>query len=238
MELSVRFTAPRESSRLHRAVPERESLMRRPQRPFTVERKRGARAAAGERPQATPELMDFEAPAPQPQPFDHARAAAEALFGGAAGAARRKAAEENPEPASAQEPAQTGAALPGAAPGGGRILQSLLETAATTPEAEPEPAPRRRGRKPGSRNKPKAPTEAPARAGKANAPLFDFEDEIELATHEAQAPDQAPLMAAPAQAPALAPAPARFALRRLGRVERGSLPRAERWKARLPSYAR
>lgn len=206
--------------------------MRRPQRPFTVERKRGARAAAGDRPQAAPELSDFEPPAPPPQPFDHARAAAEALFGGAAGAARRKAAEENPEPASAQELAQTGAALPGAAPGGGRILQSLLEPAGTTPEAELDPAPRRRGRKPGSRNKAKAPTEAPARARKASAPLFDFEDESEPAVLEMRAPDRAPGMAATPLAPA------RLALRRPGRVERGSLPRSERWKARLPSYAR
>jgi len=202
--------------------------MRRPQRPFTVEKKRGARAVAGERPQGAPERSDFEPPAPQPQPFDHARAAAEALFGGAAGTARRKAAEENPEPAPAQKPAQTDETLGGPAPGGGRILQSLLDNAATAPEPEPEPAPRRRGRKPGSRNKPKTPAEAPASA--ANAPLFDFEDESERPALVTPAPAMA--------APAPGPSPARLALRRAGRVERASLPRAERWKARLPNYAR
>ena len=171
--------------------------MRRPIRPFTVERKRGARPTPLRDPGSEPPASPVTAPIlPEPRAPGGANwAAAEALF---RGAGERKA----------------------DAPG--RILQSLVEPPAPEPEREPEP-PVRRGRKPGSRNKPKTPE--PTEQSPTPA-------EIDLLAPEEPQPAARPNDDAEA-APAVV-----IALHRRGRLSREDLPRGERWKARLPRFAR
>jgi hypothetical protein len=91
------------------------------------------------------------------------------------------------------------------------------------PEGDPAAAPpKRRGRKPG----PAAPADAREDAdldGELDADADMIED------------DDGWMEAAPAPAALPAELPT---LRRAGRVPRSELPRGERWKARLPRYAR
>lgn len=180
--------------------------MRRPIRPFTVERKRSGRQAPG----AEATVLDLAPPQPAPvetKPAGAPRwAAAEALF-------------------STSAPAQSGAAAAGsAAPPARRILPSLVEPA-PAPAFETDDPPRR-GRRPGSRNKsPRAgETQGPKTVETVMRNVFEFwarEDDAEAAQ--------------PARAAAPAPD---LVLQRRGRVARAELPRGERWKARLPRFAR
>lgn len=200
--------------------------MRRQIRPFTVERKRNARAPAPETPESGIEKDSSPAPlAPEPpQPLlapkktDAPRwAAAEALF-------------STPAPAAAAAPS------PASAPGAGRILPSLDEPAPVLhPSYDVDEAPKRRGRKPGSRNKPRNmprdPQQGPKTIGTVMRDLFEF-----WAKEDAENGD-----ARTSEPPAAAPdgaAPAPLALRRRGRAVRDELPRGQRWKARLPRFAR
>ena len=170
--------------------------MRRPIRPFTVERKRGARPTPLRDPASEAPAAPITAPImPEPRAPGAANwAAAEALFRGAG--------ERKPD-----------------APG--RILQSLVEPPAPEPERDPEPQVRR-GRKPGSRNKPKTPQQAEQSPEPADIALFAPEE-----------PQPAARMDDAEAAPAVV-----IALHRRGRLSREDLPRGERWKARLPRFAR
>lgn len=179
--------------------------MRRPVRPFTVERKRGSRTGPALRepedaPQPTLSFEPFPSPEPPTPTFDAARAAAEALFSG-------------------------GARKPDVQ---GRILPSLIEPPPILPEPEPERPTNRRGRKPGSRNKPKVlsgaqPTLTP--------PAAAFEEPLAAESIFAEVD--------PPPAPAAAAAPAKpLVLRRRGRLARAELARGDRWRARLPRFAR
>lgn len=199
--------------------------MRRQIRPFTIERKRGSRTTGAEAP-----LLDLAPPpAPTPsapqRPEAHRFAAAEALFSAPA--------PSRPASASAYEPANTDRS-----PITGRILPSLVEQPAPQRDLTDE-EPRRRGRKPGSRNKAREPLPGaniqafdPQSTG-AHGPrtienvmrnLFEFwaaEDEQTAQTPAAKADPATPLQ-----------------LRRRSRIARAELPRGERWKARLPKFAR
>lgn len=200
--------------------------MRRSVRPFTVEHKRGARAAS-----ATDTLvLDDPAPvmtatmpeaprysAPEPTRW----AAAEALF--------------SIPPAGAPDPTTSGDPTPSR-----RILPSLNEPAA--PAYVFEDAPRRRGRKPGSRNKPRAAeTQGPQTINTvarnvfaywAQEPVVDDADGAQTA-EKALAIAALPevVLARPITTPPLA-------LARRGRLERTDMPRGLRWQARLPHFAR
>lgn len=194
--------------------------MRRPTRSFTIERKKGARAGQDKVADAAP--PPFEPPAPpQPKsrPADANRAAAEALFKAPARAAKASDAPER------------------------RILQSLEEEPPKFENYQPlAEEPKKRGRKPGSKNKPKeivaeGPKKRGRKPGSKNKPkttepvlstaawaLMDDEDVAETA---------APLAIAPPRA-----VTATHALRRAGRIPRAELPPGQRWKARLPRFAR
>lgn len=203
--------------------------MRRPIRSFTVELKKPSRGATPDAPApltAPPATVEPQ----RPRAADPNRATAEALFA--------------PQPARAPEaPARAGA---GGAPTG-RILPSLEEQPSPFADYEPlEHEPRRRGRKPGSKNKPKPAAETtaePARRGRKpgskNRPKVTPAPEHWITPDAALIPaeenDEANAAPAP-QAPA--PAAPLESLRRIGRVARSELPRAERWKARLPRFAR
>lgn len=196
--------------------------MRRPIRTFTIERKRPARIVmSNEAP-----LLDLAPPPPPPEPMPANRpavprwAAAEALFA--------------PQPAPPAPSAKNGSA-----PVTGRILQSLVEPPATPiPDLE-EDMPKRRGRKPGSRNKARVPLHTPdAQDAGAHGPrtiekvmrnLFEFW----VAEEDAPAVE-----GAEERAPAAAPSAQPLQLRRRSRIAREKLPRGERWKARLPKFAR
>ncbi len=107
-------------------------------------------------------------------------------------------------------------AQPGAPEAGARILQSLIEPPVFQgyDDLLEEPVVRR-GRKPGSKNKPREDA-PPPRQGRTLRPSWaDF-------IAEAEAPEPAELTS----------------LRRSGRMARDYLPRGERWKARLPKFAR
>ncbi|MFN3889067.1 MAG: hypothetical protein ACK4MV_01630 [Beijerinckiaceae bacterium] len=193
--------------------------MRRQIRPFTVERKRSGRPVAlGEAP-----LLDLPPSRPEPvapKSADVPRwAAAEALFSMPAPEAREQtAASDEPAP-------------------GGRILPSLVEPPppVLAPSYDVDEAPRRRGRKPGSGSKTtraRAGEQGPKTIENVMRNLFEFwarEDDC------AEAP--APVASTPTSAPDAAPA-APISLRRRGRITREELPRAQRWKARLPRFAR
>jgi hypothetical protein len=195
--------------------------MRRPTRSFTIERKKGARAGQDKAADAAP--PPFEPPAPpQPKsrPADANRAAAEALF---KAPARATGATDAPER---------------------RILQSLEEAPPKFENYQPlAEEPKKRGRKPGSKNKPKdgiadAPKKRGRKPGSKNKPktaepvlstaawaLMDDEDDVVAST--------TPLVVAPPRA-----VTAVQALRRTGRIPRAELPPGQRWKARLPRFAR
>lgn len=190
--------------------------MRRPVRPFTVEHKKSGRAAPA------PESAVIEMPLPPPEPartkpLEGGRwAAAEALFS---------------IPAPSEPAAPTSQIAPGAT---GRILPSLDEPPAPVFVFEDE-APKRRGRKPGSRNK--APKIERERQGPQTV------DNVVRNVFEFWAREDADAESVEQQSPAVvAPAPAAVAppleLRRRGRLAREELPRSERWKARLPRFAR
>jgi len=200
--------------------------MRRQIRPFTIERKRGPRTTGADAP-----LLDLAPPpAPAPntpqRPEVHRFAAAEALFSTPAPAA--------PTSSSAADSANTGkTAITG------RILPSLVEPPAQHRADLADDEPRRRGRKPGSRNKAREPlpganiqtfdppskdAQGPLTIGNVMRNLFEF-----WAAEDEQ-PAQTPVAKAE-------PVPARQ-LRRRSRIARAELPRAERWKARLPKFAR
>lgn len=194
--------------------------MRRPVRPFTVEHKKSGRATTAQEPAV------MEMPAPPPEPVRQTSqeggrwAAAEALFSIPA-----------PDAVEATYPV-------GAAGGTGRILPSLDEPAAPAFVFEDE-APKRRGRKPGSRNKPRAPLDdhGPKTIDNVMRNVFEFwaheeeknepvEEEIEAITPLFDEAASAPIVLQP------------LALRRRGRLDREELPRGQRWKARLPRFAR
>ncbi|MDB5572355.1 MAG: hypothetical protein JWN93_3538 [Hyphomicrobiales bacterium] len=186
--------------------------MRRPLRPFTVEKKQGSRPAekTASTPAALPVFADLlEDPAPRKSAHrDPNLAAAEALFS---------------RPAAAESDAADAR----------RILPSLEELPPTPLEQLLAEEPKRRGRKPGSRNKPKAlgeesaaePRKRGRKPGSKNKPRTAPGLEPEFMDNFV-----------------VEPAPATFApltsLRRLGRIPRAELPRGERWKARLPRFAR
>lgn len=196
--------------------------MRRQIKPFTVERKRNARAAGPETADSGAARDSIPAPpapeAPQllvaPKRSDAPRwAAAEALF-------------------STPAPTWAGPPGPAGAPASGRILPSLDEPAPVLhPSYDVDEPPKRRGRKPGSRNKPRDPQQGPKTIGTVMRDLFEFwakEDAESGVARTSEPPAAAPDDAAPAPP----------GLRRRGRVERDELPRGQRWKARLPRFAR
>jgi len=190
--------------------------MRRSIRPFTVETKKTARRAdkVDQPPQASMKSLFIE-PEPVVEVRRHSpqRAAAEALFDG-------------PAPVRAQ---------PGAPEAGARILQSLIEPPVFQgyDDLLEEPVVRR-GRKPGSKNKPREDA-PPPRQGRTLRPSWaDF-----IAEAEAPASEPEIEFAFTPRPAALAPEPAELtSLRRSGRMARDYLPRGERWKARLPKFAR
>ena len=192
--------------------------MRRSIRPFTVETKKTARRAdkVDQPPQASMKSLFIE-PEPVVEVRRHSpqRAAAEALF-------------DKPAPVRAQ---------PGAPEAGARILQSLIE-----PQVFPgydellEQPVVRRGRKPGSKNKPRE--DAPARAGQQKSQSAWSKFMAEAQERASEPETELAFAFAPTPAP-LAPEPAELtSLRRNGRLSRDQLPRGERWKARLPKFAR
>lgn len=194
--------------------------MRRPLRPFTVETKKGARRA--DKPS-----QPVQAPSPflEPEPVTERRRsspqmkAAQALF-------------EKPEPARA---------LPGVPEAGARILRSLIE-----PPPPPlifddiADEPKRRGRKPGSKNKPRDVSLSPktlARPESFASPKHRSKFAAFMVDGEAEQPEAPRAQPAPQLATLQQPADL-TSLRRNGRLSRDQLPRGERWKARLPRYAR
>lgn len=208
--------------------------MRRQIRPFTVERKRAGRVAPATEALPPEPLVRLPEPAPVKTFDPPGWAAAEALFSTPA-PEKRKAAE----PAAAGSTATTG-----------RILQSLIEPPAPTPSYAVEDAPsaysseerpKRRGRKPGSRNKispSRNDEQGPKTIGNVMRSLFEFwanEDEqpaqVQAGPGMPEAARSVPQTAHdfPATSPRL--------LRR-GRAAREDFPRGERWKARLPRFAR
>lgn len=187
--------------------------MRRPIRPFTVETKKGARRADKAEAAPTPFLELEPEPVAERKRSTPQMKAAQALF-------------DKPAPASAQ---------PGAPEAGARILRSLIEPPPVLPVFDDFPEePVRRGRKPGSKNKPRE--GALASAKNRERPLWlDFMANGDAGEHEAASapePDYEP--------PAiLTVAPLNLtSLLRKGRLARDQLPRGERWKARLPHFAR
>lgn len=193
--------------------------MRRPIRPFTVETKKGARRADKPSEAAPMPFLELE-----PEPVAERRRAtpqmkaAQALF-------------EKPAPAPAQ---------PGAPEAGARILRSLVEPPPILPVFDDIPdEPKRRGRKPGSKNKPREGALASSRLASAKKPAHplwpDFMVIVDATgSVTASAPE-------PAYEPAAISAAAPLeltSLRRKGRLARDQLPRGERWKARLPRFAR
>lgn len=226
--------------------------MRRQIRPFTVERKRSGRQAGTEAmlpdpPVSSPEPMPVKTfDAPRETPRDAPRwAAAEALFSTPAPEARKEST------GAADSPASTG-----------RILQSLVEPPAPAPAYAVEDAPgsysgmdapKRRGRKPGSRNKTaqarnpaKGDEQGPKTIDHVMRNLFEFwADEDEQPAEAQAAPQTAPLaapgapqVAAPASPVARDAAAEPLRSPRRGRALREEFPRGQRWKARLPRFAR
>jgi hypothetical protein len=116
----------------------------------------------------------------------------------------------------------------------GRILPSLDEPPAPVFVFEDE-APKRRGRKPGSRNKTqRTPREDHGAQTSDNVVrnVFEFWSREDAGAEPVGR--ESPAVVAPA--PAVVPPS--LELRRRGRVAREELPRGERWKARLPRFAR
>ncbi len=205
--------------------------MRRPVRPFTVEHKRGARSA----PVSDTPMLETPTPMPMPMPEPARQWAPEPTRWAAAEALFSIPPADAPEPAFA-EPTNLG-----------RILPSLNEPAA--PAYEFEDAPKRRGRKLGSRNK----TSRAMREGHGPKTIntvmrnvFEFwardEEAEDVQTPEIAAAHEVMATYTPApSAPDLFAARADItpgALTRRGRLVRGDLPRALRWQARLPRFAR
>ncbi len=197
--------------------------MRRPVRPFTIERKRGARAAPTSDTLVLEPPTPFVTPLPEPPrqwaPEPTRWAAAEALF--------------SIPPADAPEPAL------GEPTQSRRILPSLNEPAA--PAYIFEEAPKRRGRKPGSRNKPRAApeTQGPKTIDTVVRNVFALWAQGEVAYDALDAPEAVLTVAAIVQnaSATLVDAPP-LALSRRGRLVRADLPRGVRWQARLPRFAR
>ncbi len=200
--------------------------MRRQIRPFTIERKRNGRPAQA----AETQPLDMPAPPPEPPPMKtHGQsmwAAAEALF-------------STPVKPAGNPESEGQTAADGSQPNGGRILPSLIEpeAPAPTPSYAVEDAPRRRGRKPGSKNKvQRTPrdNQGPHTFDTAARNIFEFWAQEE----DAELPAPAPVAATEApEAPAVTNV-IPLDLRRRGRVDRAELPRGQRWKARLPRFAR
>ena len=206
--------------------------MRRPVRPFTVDHKRGPRPA----PVSDTPMLETPMPMPMPMPELARQWAPEPTRWAAAEALFSIPPADAPEPALA-EPTNLG-----------RILPSLNEPAA--PAYEFENAPKRRGRKLGSRNK----TSRAMREGHGPKTIItvtrnvfefwarDVEADDAKAVHDIEAEHEVKAAHAPApSAPGLVAAGAdvtSIALARRGRLVRGDLPRALRWQARLPRFAR
>lgn len=198
--------------------------MRRPVRPFTVEHKRGARQGS------VSDSPSFDTPAPMPTPMpEPARysapeptrwAAAEALF--------------------SIPPADAPQAVIGSEPASlRRILPSLNEPAA--PAYEFEEAPKRRGRKPGSRNK----TSRTIREEHGSKAINSVSRNVyELWAQDGEAEDAHAAEVVPLPETSAVESYAAdinvtpLALSRRGRLVRADLPRALRWQARLPHFAR
>ncbi len=211
--------------------------MRRPVRSFTVEHKRGARQVTGI---DTP-LLETPAPTPMPEPPrqwapEPTRwAAAEALFS--------IPPADAPEPAIADEPTILR-----------RILPSLNEPAA--PAYEYEEAPKRRGRKPGSRNKTSRAMRqehGPKTVNSSIRSAFEIwardEEAEDVRVVSAQTLPEASALESYAveshaaepcavESHAIAADAPPLSLNRRGRLVRADLPRALRWQARLPRFAR
>jgi len=188
--------------------------MRRPIRPFTVETKKGARRAEkGSEVTPTPFLELEPEPVAERQRSTPQMKAAQALF-------------DKPVPTPVQ---------PGAPEAGARILRSLIEPQPVLPVFDDFPdEPVRRGRKPGSKNKPRE--GALASAKKRGLPTWpDFMVIIDASVAKTAS------ALGPLYEPAAILAAASTELtspRRAGRLARDQLPRGERWKARLPRFAR
>jgi hypothetical protein len=194
--------------------------MRRQIKPFTIEHKRGGRS-----PQPVEPLpFDIPAPPPEPAPVNSSGAtrwaAAEALFSTQSPAPDKAS---DPEPAVVRPAATTG-----------RILPSLIEPPAPTPVYDVEDAPKRRGRKPGSRNKPRE-GQGPKTIDTVMRNVFEFWTREE---EEEERPETEVAAAAPAIPVLALGAVVQLRLKRRGRVAREELPRGQRWKARLPRFAR
>ncbi len=198
--------------------------MRRSIRPFTVEKKKGGRAAEKTATATAPPSVfaDFEEPTPPRKSARHNPnlAAAEALFG---------------RPTETQAKAKAAEAED--ANGKGRILQSLEELPPSPLEQMLAEPPTRRGRKPGSKNKAKEPDEAaPAEPKKrGRKPGSKNKPRVTPDAAETMLEDVAPAPFAQQLNFTITPL---GPLRRLGRLDRSELPRGERWKARLPRFAR
>ncbi len=116
----------------------------------------------------------------------------------------------------------------------GRILPSLDEPPAPVFVFEDE-APKRRGRKPGSRNKaPKIERErqGPQTIDNVVRNVFEFWAREDAGAEPVE--QEGPAVVAPTSAAVPPP----LELRRRGRLAREELPRGQRWKARLPRFAR
>ena len=187
--------------------------MRRPIRPFTVETKKGARRADKTEAAPTPFLELEPEPIAERKRSTPQMKAAQALF-------------DKPAPTPAQ---------PGAPEAGARILRSLIEPPPVLPVFDDFPdEPMRRGRKPGSKNKPREVALVSAR--KPELPLWldctangDAGEQEAATAPEPSRESSAILTAAPLELTSLL---------RKGRIERDQMPRGERWKARLPRFAR
>lgn len=187
--------------------------MRRPIRPFTVETKKGARRADKAETTPTPFLELEPEPVAERQRSTPQMKAAQALF-------------DKPAPTPAQ---------PGAPEAGARILRSLIEPPPVLPVPDDFPdEPVRRGRKPGSKNKPRE--IALLGSKKPELPLW-----LDCIANGDVGEQEAASVAEPSHEPPaiLTAAPLELtSLLRKGRIERDQMPRGERWKARLPRFAR
>jgi hypothetical protein len=185
--------------------------MRRPIRPFTVETKKGIRRADKAEGTPTPFLELEPEPVAERRRSTPQMKAAQALF-------------DKPAPASAQ---------PGAPEAGARILRSLIDPPTVLPVCDDFPGEAvRPGRKPGSKNKPREGVLPKNR----ERPLWpDFMTNGDAGAPEATSASEAVyepsgiLTATPLQLTSLL---------RKGRLARDQFPRGERWKARLPRFAR
>lgn len=124
---------------------------------------------------------------------------------------------------------------PGMPEAGARVLRSLIEPPPVVPVFDDlldEPV--RRGRKPGSKNRPReAPLPTARKSSRQSWADFMVQDD-EAQSMEAGQPAREPaesfvVVEMIAELPRLV---------RTGRLSRDQLPRAERWKARLPRFAR